>query len=253
MYCPKYLTKESGVPILSKVDQDAIAENFIRDYSPEALRKPRALDIDGFAFNYLGLKLDFQHLSHDESILGAMVFQDTSIPIYVPEEHRARYFKVQGGTIIVDRTLGEINQENRYRYTVGHETSHAIFHEEYFKMINEEDNSLDNSCHVPHYQGHMYKGYKPYKRWTSLDWVEWQANYFAAALLMPKTMVYELIRNHSLKNINFKEYEYVHLVSKTFQVSWEAAANRLKSLRVISNVRKVIESRSVYVDFIAEA
>ena len=162
------------------------------------------------------------------------------------------YFKVHGRTIIVDTALGEGTQENRYRYTVSHETSHAIFHEKYFKLINEKENMGEKSVHVPHYQDQLYEGYKPFKQWTGLDWVEWQANYFAAALLMPKTMVYKLIRNHSIKNSIFMEYEYVHLVSKTFQVSWEAAANRLISLGIIAKEKRVKETRSLYLDFVVE-
>lgn len=42
-----------------------------------ALSEPQEIDIDDFAFNYLGLSQDFQYLSHNGMYLGMMVFKDT--------------------------------------------------------------------------------------------------------------------------------------------------------------------------------
>ena len=59
MYFPKFVIENNGVPILSKKELEIMAENFLKDFKTETLIKPQAIDIDDFAFNYLGLKLDF--------------------------------------------------------------------------------------------------------------------------------------------------------------------------------------------------
>lgn len=105
MYFPKFVIKNNGVPILSKKELEIMAENFLKDFKTETLIKPQAIDIDDFAFNYLGLKLDFHHLSHDESILGAMVFDDTVIPVYNPESNKAEYSVIDKETVVIDSSL----------------------------------------------------------------------------------------------------------------------------------------------------
>lgn len=44
MYIPNFRTKVNGVPVLSKIEIDTIAEKCIRDYCPEALNAPQSID-----------------------------------------------------------------------------------------------------------------------------------------------------------------------------------------------------------------
>lgn len=249
MYFPNFVMKNNGVPILPKKELEIMAENFLRDFKPEALIKPQAIDIDDFAFNYLGLNLDFHHLSHDESILGAMVFDDTIIPIYNPEKNKAEYSVIDKDTVVIDSRLAEDHQERRYRYTVGHEVGHAIFHRKYFKCKSFMSNFNEKNLKMVRETEEAFNGYKPVELWEDKDFIEWQANYFSAALLMPKSMVKRVFRKLSLKDKNLKEEDYVYEVTKIFQVSWEAAANRLNSLGYIKNAHSVKSRKSIYLDF----
>jgi Zn-dependent peptidase ImmA (M78 family) len=134
MFDPSYYISKSGVPILNKDYIDYIAERFLEDFCSEALRKPQAIDIDSFAMNYLKLKQDFQYLSHCGLYLGMMVFNDTKkVAVYNPDKNRAEYIEAREGTFIIDNSLLEKNQECRYRFTVGHEASHWIFHRLFFQ------------------------------------------------------------------------------------------------------------------------
>jgi hypothetical protein len=79
MYFPSYRTKKNGVPILKKAEIEIIAERFIADFSPEALETPMEIDVDSFVLNYLGMKQDFQYLSHNGVYLGMTVFNVFSV------------------------------------------------------------------------------------------------------------------------------------------------------------------------------
>lgn len=249
MYFPKFVIKNNGVPILSKKELEIMAENFLKDFKTETLIKPQAIDIDDFAFNYLGLKLDFHHLSHDESILGAMVFDDTVIPVYNPESNKAEYSVIDKETVVIDSKLAEEHQERRYRYTVGHEVGHAIFHRKYFKHKSHISYYDEKNLKLVQEAEETFSGYKSVELWEDKDFVEWQANYFSAALLMPRSMIVKVLMELPLKDKDLKEEEYVYAVTKIFQVSWEAAANRLNSLGIIKNADRVKSRKSIFLDF----
>lgn len=133
MYFPTYRIKKNGVPILKKTEIDTIAERFILDFNPEAMEIPMEIDIDAFILCYLGLTQDFQYLSHNGVYLGMTVFNDTNkVPVYVPETNTAEYISAKARTVIIDSNLLQEDQEHRYRYTMGHEGGHDIFHRRYF-------------------------------------------------------------------------------------------------------------------------
>lgn len=62
---------------------------------------------------------------------------------------------------------------------------------------------------------------------TDNDWLEWQANQFSSSLLMPKSAVLLLYRSIGDKKLLLQE------MPKIFNVSNEAARNRLKNLKII--------------------
>jgi len=140
MYIPRYKHKSNNVPILSKNDIDCYAEEFVRDFQPEAFSIPMEFNIDLFVEEYLGLTVDYQYLSCDQRFLGMTIFNDTNkIVVYNPEYHQADYISARAGTIIIDKNLLRTNQEHRYRYTMGHESAHWIFHRAYYGYNPNQD------------------------------------------------------------------------------------------------------------------
>lgn len=250
MYFPSYRTKKNGVPVLGKAEIDAIAEKFILDFCPEAMETPMEIDIDSFVLNYLGLKQDFQYLSHNGIYLGMTVFNDTNkVPIYVPETNTAEYISAKARTVIIDNKLLEEDQEHRYRYTMGHEGGHDIFHRGYFTYNPSQLSLFDNAaeamiqCRALPVNGKT----KPVSEWTDKESMEWQANYLSSALLMPKRMVFKLIGSLPPQPDAFRIATYVQAVVKTFNVSWQAAGNRLRCLGIVN---ENIPSESVFQDFL---
>lgn len=133
MYTPSYRVRGRGVPILSKPEIDTIGENFVRDFQPSVLTNPAPVDIESFVENYLGMTPDYQLLSHNGIYLGMTVFNDTNrVIVFSQETGRAEYISAKAHTVIIDTRLLEENQQHRYRFTLGHEGGHDIFHTGYF-------------------------------------------------------------------------------------------------------------------------
>lgn len=223
MYRPDIKLTKSGVPVLSKKEIDMIGEKLVGEFAPQALVTPQEIDIDLFVQDYLGMEQDFQYLSHCGMYLGMTVFEDSDkIPVYDPQNKRAEYISAKAHTVIIDRTLLENGQEQRYRFTMGHEAGHEFLHKKYFS-------------HVPMVRCRVDYGKANTKLsapWTDHDWMEWQANELAAAVLMPVSMVHAVVREVKESGVaeHLLSYTTVGQVADVFQVSLEAAGYRLMQL-----------------------
>ena len=231
MYTPIIRTKQNELPILKREEIDDIAEQFLMDFQPEALRNPMEVDVDGFLERYLGATPDYQYLSHNMIYLGMTVFQDTnSIPVYDPRTNRAEYFSAKANTVIFDtRLVEEANQEHRYRFTAGHECGHLVFHTPYFdrlaliRRLWGVKNEMVMQCLRMDLPSSKKRELK-----TDNDWMEWQANQFSGSFLMPKTAVLSVLDDFGTDSIGV--FNALNAMASIFNVSHEAVLNRLRNL-----------------------
>lgn len=228
VYIPRFSKNNRNVPILSKAQINSIAECFIHEFSPEIISNPQPFNIEGFIEQYLGLLIDFQYLSNDGRYLGMTVFNNTNkIPVYVPEIFQADYMYADRGTIIVDNTLLDAKQEHRYLFTLGHESGHWILHQDYYGFNSTqlslfEDRSPYTLCREI---GQIFQ-HSHFNKLEDSKWLEWQADYFSAALLMPKSSV-----KHILSSIDTSDIKYtINYISEIFNVSTQAASIRIRDL-----------------------
>ena len=243
MIRPKFRMDKCRVPILSKTDIDSLGEAYIRDFSPKVLDDPSPVDIDRFACYYLGLTQDFAWLSNDGRYLGMTVFNDTNrVIVYLPEKNEADYMSVRAGTVIIDNTLLEEGKEGRYRFTMGHETGHSIFHSAYYAYDPNQLSMFDTpaapmvQCRV---DGTHNLRQKAPKLWTPSERMEWQANRMASALLMPRSAVHKLVRSLPMEKGIDHDIAAILAVSDTFNVSNEAAQYRLLDFELIRSTAPV--------------
>ena len=211
MYTPSLRVKNNGVPILSKAEIDAIGERFVQDFQPEVLTNPSPVDIEGFIEFYLGMTPDYQYLSHNGVYLGMTVF--------------------------IDNRLLDESQRHRYRFTLGHEGGHDIFHSGYFSYNPDQVSIFDDELIAPMIQCRVDNGMtnkSDTRKWDDHDWMEWQANHLSAAVLMPKCSVDLLARSckDKLKTPTSRAI-LIAKMSDCFDVSIQAATNRLKDLGYI--------------------
>ena len=231
--------KNNGVPILSKAEIDAIGERFVHDIQPEVLTNPSPVDIEGFIEFYLGMTPDYQYLSHNGVYLGMTVFNDTNkVPVFDPATNRAEYISAKVRTVIIDSRRLDESQRHRYRFTLGHEGGHDIFHSGYFSYNPDQITMFDDDEVIePMIQCRVDNGTTDKSdthKWDDHDWMEWQANHLSAAVLMPRCAVDLLARPAKGKLSNpVSRARLVAQLSDCFDVSIQAATNRLKDLGYI--------------------
>lgn len=229
-----------GIPVLGRKEIDDIAESYLADFRPEYLMDPQPVDVDKFAVEYMGLGQDFQYLSNNGLYLGMYVFDDTdALAVYDEERDEAKYVSEKADTIVIDKSLLKPGQEGRYRFTMGHEVAHGLFHrtpkdpyDEYLRLFHEDmdDRDMVFRCSMP--KERMESA--PDQKWTDHQWKEWQADAFSSSFLMPKSMVGMVARERSIdqKDIYAREGLAVH-VAGTFGVSVTAAKVRLTKLGLL--------------------
>ncbi|HCW53399.1 MAG TPA: hypothetical protein DG753_06620 [Clostridium sp.] len=246
MYYPKFRTKRNNVPILSKDEIDSIAEKYLLDFNPKVLDTPQPIDEDRFLTEYLGLVQDFQYLTNSGIYLGMIVFNDSNkVIVYDQDTRRAEYIKAKAGTVIIDNSLLENGQEHRYRFTVIHEAGHWIFHRAKYSRDLSQVSWFDfgDILNIKCRPSIIDRNIKPVDQWNDNDTMEWQANYFASALLMPKSMVLKVCNDKEIKdyltfmsfgNIDVYNELLIKRISYIFNVSKKAAKVRLCNLNIIN-------------------
>lgn len=220
---------ERKVPYYSRADLEVAAIEQIRKSYPSNLENPTPLNVDGFIQDYQGLLLKYNYLGIPTCpILGVMVMSEiVEIPACdmmmkptVLEETR--------GTVLITTDLCVRHNIPRCRYTKMHEASHWILH---------QDAGVTACKKIERYQA---------KNRTSHDWMEWQADVLAAAMLMPREVFTDYVRRAIRKEGGIsgylregnqadrrRFYEIIGDVASTFQVSHRAAQIRMIQLGLI--------------------
>ncbi|MDD4291030.1 MAG: ImmA/IrrE family metallo-endopeptidase [Clostridia bacterium] len=231
MYTPSFRVSNTNIPIVSKDELDVFGERFVMDFQPEAITHPQPINIEEFVEYYLKMTMDYQYLSHNGIYLGMTVFNDTNkVAVYSPETKRAEYISAKARTVIIDNSLLEENKEHRYRFTLGHEGSHEILHSVVFGY-NPDQVSFFTEQPYPMIQCRVDLGHysnKPVNQWTDHERMEWQANFLSSAILMPKSGIMAIGNSFAKKRDITTKMKMVGTVVNTYNVSPDAARNRLK-------------------------
>ncbi|HGD4539342.1 TPA: XRE family transcriptional regulator [Streptococcus agalactiae] len=217
------------VPYIRKKDFNAIAEKFLRKYYPQALTQPTPVPVETIV-SEMGLSIHQEKLTIDNSVFGKMVFKDTDVEVIEDEQLVSEHFNK--GSILVDKDVVFKRNVGSYNNTVIHECVHwelhKVFHE--VKMVLDKDHSQVSSW--------TEENLADSSMWTSLDWMEWQANGIAPRILMPKVQtrikIRELFQTLTLVNPDISRSELVQEVvdnlATFFEVSRQAAKIRMIDL-----------------------
>lgn len=236
-----YKQKYNGQYILSKIDIEKIATDVLREFSPSNLVVPTQLDTMSFLQDYLGLNVKRKYIGTFESgILGSIVMCDEmEIPSYDEMFHPTVLIETYGNVLISPDLSGRDNAPRR-RYTEMHEGSHFILHKEYYKCLDKKSTNQHKliACRRMELLNDNSK--------TAMDWIEWQADYLAAALLMPQEVFYDYARSiiRSLgvscgyltisSGTNKRQaFEMISNIAEKFYVSYRAAQIRMIKLGLI--------------------
>lgn len=133
--------------------------------------------------------MDYQDLTHNQSILGMTVFNDCTLPVYDAENGTVKMIPVREKTVLMDNSLLEEDQEPRGRFTLGHEAGHFLLHRHLYLENKNQTTLFEVEPPEPVVKcrsGDIENGNRKGALSTDNDWMEWQADYMSSALLMPK-------------------------------------------------------------------
>lgn len=240
-----YAQDSSGRYILSKKDIDNIATAILKEYSPQNLTTPVPLDTSDLLENYLGLTIKRKYIGTIRSgILGLVVMNDMAqIPSY-DERLRPTVLEETFGTVLISPHLMRQGEAPRKRFTEAHEGAHFVLHREYFSRCSKDsaNGKINSRDYIACRQSDM-RDIIPQKE---TQWVEWQANSLAAALLMPRNIFCEychsVIRRKAILDGYLEDQpdsyqvstkHIINNVAKRFNVSHKAAQIRMSEVGLI--------------------
>ncbi|MCL1830754.1 MAG: ImmA/IrrE family metallo-endopeptidase, partial [Oscillospiraceae bacterium] len=151
------------------------------------------------------MELDFElnimiaTMARDNSILGQTCFHDMikEFWIYDKQSYTSVMNNVQRQTIIFDECLYNLHK-SRFRFTAAHELAHWILHQRFYS------NYTSIACRSTNETLNNRKDYYPK---TADDWTEWQANQFAAAILLPRNLMDGIVDNFITgKNLSYEAF-----------------------------------------------
>ena len=238
----QYKQKGNGMYILSRNDIEQIATEKLKEYAPCNLEHPTPLNTIDFLENHLGLLIKYKYICDFESgILGLTVMGDEiPIPSY-DELLRPVILEETFGTVLITPQLLGRDNLTRRRYTEMHEASHFMLHQPYFNKceqtaaVRTEVPCSFVTCHNVEIHNGSPK--------TDFDWLEFQADALAAAMLMPQNVFSSYVRNVFRKNgvrceclcvpphaDQRKIHSMIYDIAEMFAVSYQAAKIRMLHL-----------------------
>ena len=188
---------------------EAKARLVLSQYCFKNLRDASAIPIEQL-IEALGLEIDYQYLTKDgQKILGKLICVDGYTPYYDMELHQYMLLKVKADTILVEARLAEQENKGRYRFTLAHELAHWLIHRELYISQKSEAAFSDGAN----------------------DTIEKQADYLAAALLMPLASVKHYY--YTLMGKGYSKFELINIMANHFGVSKQAMQIRLQAHKLI--------------------
>ena len=227
-----------GVPILSREDIETIAELFLHIYFPNILQTPQStpfLDIINILVDRKKLAIDFStklETNEKEHILGKTVFSSK--------------------LVLIDKSL-KLN-DPRFNFVLGHELGHIFLHTGRKIMDDHKEYVNFSKDKAKHFF------LKPFIDMSVRNKIEWQANAFSAAILIPrKTFAKALIgiqkelginRNVGIIYLDHNNYSrgmfnsIISMLSNLYNCSFTVTKYRLYNLNFVVDISKTKPSFS---------
>lgn len=181
--CPN--RKYDGTPVICDLEVMAYAEAQVGDYKPELLKTPGKLNALHFVESYLDATVDVQDIRNvvpGMEINGITVFKDAMIRVREDGGFTSKLFPA--GAIIIDQTV--IGREDGFeQFTIVHEGGHFCMH--YPAFCGQDILAARSIMDKIMCRSNMIVAEKmENRRWTDRDFMEHQANVYAATILMPR-------------------------------------------------------------------
>jgi hypothetical protein len=214
---------------LSRLDLEHIADRFTCRYFHKCgppLGELPPVEPERFAAEIMKLQVHFLPLCTDGSILGLSAFDEVAVEI-VADDGAKELIALTANDIAVDAALTADGQTGRRNFTMMHEVAHHILCRLYPREYGP----------ICHRKAHVF--YRSNSR--SRDWVEWQADTLASALIMPRTLMVQCMRRFGLGNklemlnkiYRANDYQKFCNIAEFLGVSKQALEIRMKQLGML--------------------
>jgi len=239
----------SKVPYLTYDALEEYAEQVVADFALERLENPGVLDVDRFIEYYLGLSVEFHRICYDRKILGITAFDDGRIDVANEDTGLPEPIPIRKGTVVIDTSLTVSKRSiPRLRFTMMHEgAGHWMLHRKAFSNENPFGPAgIYKNQYLAAKEG-RYDYNRSKKEKTENQYMERQADFLAAAILMPRPALrntfreffkfygekpQRIIRGASMLDNCYAE-QLPEYVAQTYNVSKHAALIRLEKLTAI--------------------
>lgn len=207
-------------------------------FDKERLLHPKPIDVYDVV-DYIGCTPDWIYLTPNQSYLGMTAYNDgywwAWPEPYYEDGMLPTKISVSTGTILIDRTISEGNNRGIENFTVIHECFHQRIHPRCFR--NRSAN-YQHFCRKKDFRAETVNR----KSMTAIERIEAQANYCAAAFLMPKsaveTVFLEKLALSELPSapikINWKIDGIIGDMATLFSVNYSPMKYRLQTLGFLS-------------------
>ena len=190
--------RQSKTPIISDKDIDLFVREVLADYKPKLLEKPGEINWEHFLESYCEVNLCFYDIYNEDperAILGATAFNNEEMKVFDRDKMRVVPKKLERVTVVIDNSVMDSPNEGYARFTGLHEGGHRLIHPSVymkdenqislFEFADEIAPSQVVCCRKENIESFgdamPTRGYR-----TPEEWREHHADYFAAAIAMPK-------------------------------------------------------------------
>ena len=180
---------DSLSPCIYDKDTERIAQKFLSQYYPEALKTACEVDVDTVV-RRMGLKVEIRHLSSDLHVFGQILFKKSKTEVYPEGSSSPIMEEFSGGTILIDDRVFFLRNYGSIRHTILHECIHWYLHRKTFllAMLLKQAESGFKCC----ISGHMQSREQSNDAW----FLEWQANKIAAKVLVPEKTLKQKVNQY---------------------------------------------------------
>lgn len=219
----------NGIPIASAEMLDRYASGILVEFQSNILRQQRAVDIFRLATVYFGVKIVKKTLTPDYSVLAMTALKQAAVKIFDSTQGWVD-IDLPERTVLVDESLYGPGQEARLHFVIAHELAHIACHKNiHFSLMKTKD--------VPWNADDLDMEDVEEK---AVPWAEWQADYMAGALLMPKTPfcnAFQGYAGYGRGNRSVSKQQAAELAANLagdFCVSRQAAFIRMHQLNLVT-------------------
>lgn len=220
----------------SREKLEIVADNINKRFYPKRLEDVSPLDPYDL-LEKLGLDVEWKFISPNMEILGMIFFNDDCWPVWDKGTYKhgdmPNFEKFKRGTIVINEALTSKKYANKERFVCGHEVSHWIKDQDYFKNHPTDVIHVcgEDACSKTYWNSKM----------SELDVVERQTNYLNAAILMPRNTIikafekisrYKYYPDHPLELKTYMK-AYVKELAYGFGLNYNPVLYRLYDLGVL--------------------